>query len=105
MQAGQLNEIIEIWKHCFTTNEYGEQADDWQFAKETKAKVSHDSGSKTIENNEVFYSYAKTFTIRYYHNVAEVDRIKYQDKFYRIMSIEKIRQYNQIDLTCELINE
>ena len=77
MQAGLLTETINIYNPSITTNEYGE----------------------TIQN------YTKTFHIRYYVNINENMLIEWQNKKYRILSIEELRKWNEKVITGELINE
>lgn len=105
MQAGLLNELIEIYKPSIDTNEYGEQVQAYTKSYETRSQVIYNNGNKSITNNEVFYDYQKTFKVRRYVEVCENYQIKYKGKFYRILSIEDIRQYNHKVITTELINE
>lgn len=105
MQAGKLNELIEIYKPSISQNEYGEQCQIYQKCYETKAEVVYNSGNRGISNNEVVYDYQKTFKIRRYVEVMENYQLKYKGKMYRILSIEDIRQYNHKVVRAELINE
>lgn len=104
MQAGLLNELIEIYKPELTINEYGEQVQTFVKSYETKARVIHSSGSRNIENNEIVNNYSKTLQLRYYVDINETYQIKYQGKMYRVTSIEEVRQYNYKEIIVELIN-
>ena len=46
MQAGLLNEIIEIYKPSIESNEYGEQVQVYSKQYETRAQVIYDSGNR-----------------------------------------------------------
>ena len=105
MQAGRLNEIIKIWSKTTRINEYGEAVDEYDKSYITRAKVDHKSGGRSVENNEVSYSYYKTFNVRFYVPILDTDRIEYQGNIYRILSIEHRREYNDIIINTELINE
>jgi head-tail adaptor len=105
MQSGLLNELIEIYKPVIDKNEYGEQVQVYVKFKETKAQVIYNSGNRSTSNNEIVFNYYQTFKIRRYHEIMENYQIKYKGKFYRILSIEDIRQYNHKVITTELINE
>lgn len=105
MQAGRLNEIIKIWSKTTRINEYGEAVDEYDKSYITRAKVDHKSGGRSVENNEVFYSYYKTFNVRFYVPILDTDRIEYQGHLYRILSTEHRREYNEIIINTELINE
>lgn len=105
MQAGLLNEIIEIYKPSIESNEYGEQVQVYSKQYETRAQVIYDSGNRNTSNNEIVFNYHKTFKVRRYVEVMENYQIKYKNKMFRILSIEDIRQYNHKVITAELINE
>lgn len=106
MIAGRLNEIITIEELKITKNEYGEeQTDNYIYKFKTRAEVKYNNGNRMVDNNELFFSNDVTFTIRYYHNINELDRVKWDNKYYRIIAIEKNRQLQLINLKCALINE
>lgn len=105
MQAGLLNELIEIYKPSIESNEYGEQVQVYYKSADTRAQVTYNNGNRTTSNNEIIFDYQKTFKVRRYVEVMENYQIKYKNKMFRILSIEDIRQYNHIVITAELINE
>lgn len=105
-RAGLFNEIINIYKVSYTTNEYGESIQSYTLCYTTRAKVTHDNGNRVMENNEIFYTYSKTFTVRSYVPVGERDVVEYDGKKYRIISIEnRIKEWNDKIIVTELINE
>jgi SPP1 family predicted phage head-tail adaptor len=105
MRAGTLTENISILKPNVTTNDVGEQTTEYIVKLTTKAKVEFDSGNREIENREIVYNYSKTFKTRYYIEVDEYDRIHWNNKQYRILSIEPNRQYQELTIKTELVNE
>jgi head-tail adaptor len=105
MRAGSLTEIIEIWKPVTVINEFGEQATEYILSKQTRANLIHNSGNRNINNGEVVFSYNKTFVIRNYHNIDELDRIKWNNRFYRILDIEPNDKLQQLTLVTDIINE
>lgn len=105
-RAGLLNEVINILSPSAITNDFGEKVQTYNVSYTTRAKVDHNSGNRTNENNEIFYSYQKTFTVRSYVPVDEYCIIQYDNKRYRIITIEnRIREYNDKLIVTELINE
>ena len=80
MRAGLLTERIEILKPDVATNDFGEEATDWISSYTTKARLVHNGGNRTNVNDEIFYSYTKTFQIRNYVPVLEYDRILWNGK-------------------------
>lgn len=105
MQAGRLNEVIEIFQPQIDKNEYGEQVQVYVKCYTTRAHVEYNSGNRNIENNEVVFNYNRTFHIRRYVQVNENYQIKWQGKYYRILSIEDVRPWNEKIIQTELINE
>lgn len=105
MIAGILNEIIEIYVPEITRNEVGEQNTNYVLKCKTRARIIHNSGNRTTENNEVVYNYIKTFQVRSYIEISDFDRIKWNDKYYRILNIEPNKQEQQKSITTELVNE
>lgn len=106
IRAGLLNEIITILSPTYRVNEFGEKVQTYVETYTTRAKVEHVSGNRSNENNEIFYSYTKTFTVRSYVPVTEFDLIKYNDKKYRIITIDnRIKAQNDKVIITELMND
>lgn len=105
MIAGRLNEVIKIYKPVQTINEYGEREETFEYAYTTRAKVEYNNGSRMNENNEMVFNYNKAFNVRSYVPLVETYQIEWQDKRYRILTLEFRREYNDIVINTELINE
>ena len=105
MVAGKLDTIIEIHKPYLHKNEYGEVEDSFEKSFQTKAQVVYNSGNRIIDNNEIFNEYKVQFIVRIYHRISELDRVKYDGKFYQIESIEKSRQFQLMKLNTVIVNE
>lgn len=106
MLAGRLNEIITVEELKVIKNEYGEEQTTHYIKKfNTRAEVKYNNGQRITDNNELFFAYDLTFTIRYYHNISELDRVIWRGYKYRILSVERNRMYQLINLRCQLINE
>lgn len=105
MNAGKLNERVEIFTPQITKNDVGEQSTEYILKLSTKANIQHIKGNRDIENNEVVYNYSRTFEVRIYVDVNEFDRIKWKDKYYRILDIDANKELQQITILTELVNE
>lgn len=105
MNAGRLNQIITVERPTISKDDYGANQTTWNNIITTRADVQFDGGNRITENSEIIHSYTKTFTIRYYHKVDEKDRILWEGKHYRILSIEKDRDKMNLTIRTELINE
>jgi len=105
MNAGRLNEIIKIQSFEVDKNEYGANGVIWKDKITTRANVQFQNGNRINENNEVVFTNLISFTIRIYHNVNEKDRIEWNGKSYKIISIEPNKQKQFLTIKTELINE
>lgn len=105
MRAGLLQELIEIWKPTITVNDVGEQTTTYSKNATIKARVLHNSGNRTVENDEVVYPYTKNIQVRIYQDISDFDRIKFDGKFYRIQSIETDKTLQCKNIIMEVINE
>lgn len=103
--AGRLNEHIEIWCLDIHTTEYGDTHEEWKFICNARAMVDHTGGNLSVENNELWNSYTKDFTVRIHTNVQDSDRIKYNDHWYRIITIDIDRGRQTKIIRTELVNE
>ena len=105
MFAGQYNEIIKIFKTIETVNDYGEREITTQLDYNTRAKAEETSGSRQNENNEIVYDHLKTFYVRSYVPILDTSIIEFDGKKWRVITIEKRKEHNDIKIVTELINE
>lgn len=105
MRSGLLKDIIIIERAEIVKNAYGEDVEQWHEVQTTRADIRQTNSSRTTTNDEIFYDFTKEMIVRYYVNVQQYDRIKYDGNTYRIISIDKDRNLQLIRLTTQLINE
>ena len=105
MYAGLLNEKIEIWRFIKEQNEYGELVTKSEKVRDSRAKVVHLSGSRILRNNEIQYPYSKEFVLRIHEPIDENMMIKWQEHFYRVLSIDRDREKQQTVVITEIVNE
>lgn len=105
MIAGRLNEVVKIFDAVETVNEYGERSIEYVERYTTRAKVEFNTGNRGRETEEIVFSYFKTFNLRSYVPISETSLIEWQGKRYRILTIEARREYNDLLINTELINE
>lgn len=105
MKAGLLTEAIEIYEPIITTTEYGNTKKTWGLFYKTRANVIYNSGSRIVENQEIFYPTNITFIVRKYVPVKEPMRIKFNDKYYQIISITPNKFYSNQEIYTQLVNE
>lgn len=105
MRAGTLNKIITILQPKVIINDVGEQTTEYYLKFQTMGKTEYNSGNRSIENNEIIYNYQKTFYLRIYADVNENDRVLLDGKQYRILSIEKNKEFQECKIVGEMVNE
>lgn len=105
MQAGRLKYVIEIYQPITQENDFGEDSVRWEKKISTRAAITYSSGSRTNDNDEVFYDYTIVFEVRKYHKISEFDRIYFRDKKYRILSIEPSVEKQNQTIRTEIVNE
>jgi len=105
MRTGLLTEKISIHRATTVRNDFGEKIQAYTELRTTRARVIHNSGNRETENNEVVYSYVKTFEVWHYIDIKETDLIMWGDRKYRVLSIEPVKEQNKKIVETELVNE
>lgn len=105
MNGGRLQELITVQRPTITKDDYGANVIVWKDIIHTRADVQYDNGGRATENGEIVFNYTKVFTMRIYHKVDEKDRIVWNEKKFRILSIEPSKEQQKLTIRTELINE
>lgn len=108
MRSGRLKHFIVIEELKTFSNEFGEEESSKYCEKiRTRADIKNDSGNRTNEVGEIFYSYQKTFMLWDYFDkvISEFDRIIYHGKPYRILSKDLDVDNKILYVRTELVNE
>lgn len=106
MRAGLLKEIIEIYRKGIVQDEYGSTSEQYLPIRKTKARVVHKGGNRELINNEIVYPYLKTFEVWNYIDVQEkIDEIHWNNKKYRVLSVESVKEQNKKIIETEEVNE
>lgn len=105
MRAGLLRDRVTFQVPVHTETDYSASEPVYQDAFTTNARVTHSSGSKVIDANEIFSRLTVKIEIRIYHKVMPDMIVLHDGCKYRILDINKERSKNQITVTAELINE
>lgn len=103
--AGKYNEPIEVWDITSERNAFGEQVDTRTKTYETRAQVVYTGGVRGVRNNEIQVPYTKSFIVRMYVPITDTAWIKWKGDFYRVTSFDQSRQYQEITVTTEIVNE
>lgn len=106
MRAGILTKRIQIYREYKSVNEYGEAiTGNYEYVHSTRAEVRQTNGTRVDENSNMTYTSLVTFNMRYYVDIRDYDRILYNDKFYRVLNIDRKDKQNYITVDTELVND
>ena len=105
MRCGLLKDKIDIYRPISNQNEFGEMVQEYRPWYCTRSRIVSNGGSRTLLNNEIFYPYRKIFEVHQYVDVNETDFIHYDNKKYRILSIDLDRSQMKKVIMTELIDE
>ena len=121
--SGKLNEPIKVWNFKRCKNDFGEEVDysplNYSYATAydptdntsyctyytTRAQVIYTGGVRNVLNNEIQTPYTKSFIVRKYVPVTDESWIEWKDTYYRVTSFDTSRQYQEITITTEKVNE
>lgn len=105
MRCGLLKDKIDIYRPISNQNEFGEIVQEYRPWYCTRSRILSNGGSRTLLNNSLFYPYRKVFEVHQYVDVKETDIIHYDNKKYRILSIDLDRSQMKKVIMTELIDE
>ena len=105
IRAGLLTEHISLYELTINKSDYGQTTNTYKLYYQTNARVVYDKGDRQVTNNEQWHGVTVTFTVRYYVPVAYTDQIHYDNEIYRIISIDRDKSQNQIQIIAERVNE
>lgn len=105
MNSADLRDRIEIYKVTENRTASGAVERSYSFKCSCRARVNYSSGTRTIDNDEIFYSVDREFIVRSYIVVKETDEIRWNGQRWQILSIDRNRTYNNIVIKTQLYNE
>jgi len=100
MRAGLLKHTIEFWTKTNTRDEYSGFTEEFVKSFSRKAQIKSSTGGETLIADQVFPVYTKDFVVRYKSEIVETMRIKYNDEFYNILSIEEPKFRRTLVIKC-----
>jgi head-tail adaptor len=101
---GDLRNNIIVKRLTTSKDAYGSTKESYSSLYNLRAKVKYNSGTKTVDNNEIFNSQNITFSL-YYRSILTSDRIEFNSKNYRILFINEIGFREGLEIVTELIND
>lgn len=109
MRAGMLrNDFISLYALEITKDEYGAEVETYTLLFDNvRCNVSGFSENRGVDNEEVTYTVYRRFTVRrnYKSSLNEHCRLKYNDVWYLINSIDISKDNNNIVITAIKVND
>lgn len=103
--SGQLTEILQFYQVVETQSESGFKHTEEVLRFQVRAERLKNSENFVVEADELFHSTFLTFRLRYRREIKETDIVVYEGQRYRIISLDKYTQENQLTIKIEKINE
>lgn len=103
--SGHLTEILEFYKIVETQSDSGFKHTEEVFMFRVRAERLKNKETYLVEADELFHSTHLTFRARYRREIEETNIVVYEGQRYRILSLDKYTEENQLTIIVEKINE
>lgn len=104
MNAGRFDELIELWNYTTELNSYGENVKSWSKYKDVWARIEYKVGRESIDANQLQHKQTCNITVRFDPLISVYNEIKYDNKTFKIISIQELNRRQYLILNCEQSN-
>lgn len=105
MDSALLRHKLDILALTTTKTKYGTISTSYEQKYSTHCHAIFDSETQVVSEGEILYPINITFVVRAYVPVTEKDRLVFEGKKYKILSINKNEYYGNIEIKTTLVNE
>lgn len=103
--SGQLKEILQFYKVVETQSGSGFKRSDEVFMFKVRAERIKNKENYVVDADELFHSSELRFRLRYRKEIDETNIVVYEGERYRITSLDKYADDNQLTIIVSKINE
>lgn len=103
--SGQLTEILKFYKVVETQSGSGYKHTDEVFMFQVRAERTKNKENYLVDADELFHLSQLTFRLRYRKEIDETNIVVYEGQRYRITSLDKYKEENQLTIILSKINE
>lgn len=103
--SGQLTEVLEFYKVVETQSESGYKSTEEVFMFKVRAERAKNRENYLVDAGELFHSSELTFRLRYRKEIEDTNIVVYEGQRYRVTSLDKYTEENQLTIMLEKINE
>ena len=103
--SGQLTEILKFYKVVEVQSESGFKHPEETYMFQMRAERLKNKENYVVDAEELFHSSELRFRLRYRKAIEETNIVEYEGQRYRITSLDKYNEDNQITIILSKINE
>lgn len=105
IQSGLLTETLHFYEQVETQSESGFKATEEVFKFKVRAQRTKNKEKYLTDAEEIFHTSELTFKCRYRKEIKDTDIVVYENERYRITSLDKFKEANQLTIILAKINE
>lgn len=103
--SGALTETLHFYEVKETQSESGFKHTEEIFKFKVRAQRTKNKEKYLVDAEELFHTSELTFKCRYRRDISETDIVVYEGQRYRITSLDKFTEANQLTIIVSKINE
>lgn len=103
--SGLLTETLNFYEVVETQSASGYKSTEEVFKLKVRAQRTKNKEKYTVDAEELFHTSELTFKCRYRKEIKDTDIVVYDEERYRITSLDKFKEANQLTIMLSKINE
>lgn len=105
ISSGLLTETLHFYEKIESQSESGYKSVQEVFKLKARAQRTKNKEKYLTDADEIFHTSELTFKLRYRKEIKDTDIVVYEDERYRITSLDKFKEANQLTIMLSKINE
>ena len=105
ISSGLLRDTLHFYEKVETQSVSGYKSTAEVFKFKVRAQRTKNKEKYLTDAEELFHTSELTFKLRYRKEIKETDIVVYEDERYRITSLDKFAEANQLTIMLSKINE
>ena len=103
--SGHLTEILKFYEIIEVQSGSGYKRTEERYMFQVRAERLKNKETYLVDADELFHSSELTFRVRYRKEIDETNIVEYEGKRYRITSLDKYMDDNQLTIILSKIND
>ena len=103
--SGLLTDTLHFYEKIETQSQSGYKATEEVFKFKVRAQRTKNKEKYLTDAEELFHTSELTFKCRYRREIKDTDIVVYENERYRITSLDKFTEDNQLTIILSKINE